>query len=129
MNRDGSLDMVFPTCFSVSKVTGIGSDCSINIVYNQQKKLCQGSSSIFEGSGCRSVDNLCEADDDFKFEFDPTNNEVPLLIQGFTFSDGIEGNDSFSPPRPIPWDQVTRFTPLRQDILTSRTPSDKTRRY
>ncbi|THH05309.1 hypothetical protein EW145_g4893 [Phellinidium pouzarii] len=40
MDRDGTIDMVFATCASVSSSTGIGKDCYINIAYNQQLPLC-----------------------------------------------------------------------------------------
>jgi integrin alpha FG-GAP repeat containing protein 1 len=80
MDRDGSLDMVFPTCFSISKASGLGIDCSINIVYNQQKPLCPDSVSVLATEGCRPLDALCTTDKDFKFEYDTRNKKVILNL-------------------------------------------------
>jgi integrin alpha FG-GAP repeat containing protein 1 len=76
MDRDGTLDMIFPTCFSISKASGVGTDCSINIVYNQQKPLCVDGVSFLSSSDCRPLDALCTGDKDFKFEFDARNSKV-----------------------------------------------------
>ena len=40
-DRDGTMDMVFTTCSSVSSSTGVGTGCSINIAYNKQLQLCK----------------------------------------------------------------------------------------
>ena len=69
-DRDGTLDMLFATCASVSSSTGIGSTCSINIAYNKQLPLCpQGASSVQKGKRvCRLPEELCTADPDFRFD-------------------------------------------------------------
>ncbi|KAL7415849.1 hypothetical protein BDY24DRAFT_380292 [Mrakia frigida] len=68
MDRDGTLDMVFPTCSSFSTRTGIGKDCSINIAYNQQIPLCSATS--FGGpASCRDPQALCSSDPGFSFDF------------------------------------------------------------
>lgn len=72
-DRDGTIDMIFPTCESFSTSTGIGHGCSINIAYNKQKPLCAstspGTGGFGSGKDCRSPDALCVADPDFKFNF------------------------------------------------------------
>ena len=75
IDRDGTIDLVFVTCSSVSSSTGIGSDCMINIAYNQQLPLCSRTAATTGGGGvkngkrvCRPADDLCVADPDFKFD-------------------------------------------------------------
>jgi hypothetical protein len=63
--------MVFPTCESISPSTGIGSNCKINIAYNQQKPLCTSTSPTVSQKNCRMPDQLCSADPGFKFDFTP----------------------------------------------------------
>ncbi|CED84767.1 Predicted membrane protein [Phaffia rhodozyma] len=74
IDRDGTLDMIFPVCKSFSASTGIGQDCSVNVVYNQQIPLCSTTSTVVldkEGKRiCRDSADLCVADSGFKFEFD-----------------------------------------------------------
>ncbi|THU96321.1 integrin alpha N-terminal domain-containing protein [Dendrothele bispora CBS 962.96] len=104
VDRDGTIDIVFPTCNSISS-SGVGSDCSINIVYNQQLSLCS-SQDIQPGrqQRCRSPEDLCVADPNFQFDFSSDNNgfvwipissilpqsPVPsLLVQDTTFPPAI----------------------------------------
>lgn len=47
-DRDGTMDMVFPTCESVS-VDGFGVGCSINIAYNQQRPVCTSTGTFSTG--------------------------------------------------------------------------------
>ncbi|CDO68919.1 hypothetical protein BN946_scf185000.g62 [Trametes cinnabarina] len=71
IDRDGTLDMLFATCSSVSSSTGIGSSCSINIAYNKQLPLCTSSTAPSVQNGkriCRPPDDLCTADPNFKFD-------------------------------------------------------------
>jgi len=72
-DRDGTIDLIFPTCESFSTSTGIGRGCSINIAYNKQKPLCAstspGAGSFGPEKNCRSPDALCVADPDFEFNF------------------------------------------------------------
>lgn len=80
--------MVFPTCDSISSKTGIGSGCKINVVYNQQKPLCDTKSGGGWGSGggtgtkrnCRMPDELCSADPDFKFDFSTVSASQKCLF-------------------------------------------------
>lgn len=70
IDRDGTIDMVFPTCSHVSS-TGVGSDCYINIAYNQQLNLCSSSTDSGLKKGirtCRPPGDLCTADANFKFD-------------------------------------------------------------
>ncbi len=76
MDRDGTIDMVFPTCSSVSRDSGIGTNCQINIAYNQQRPLCQGASLKNKTEICRKPDDLCSGDDNFKFNFDEADLQV-----------------------------------------------------
>ncbi|KAL1947265.1 hypothetical protein VTO73DRAFT_14226 [Trametes versicolor] len=71
IDRDGTLDMLFATCASVSSSTGVGSMCSINIAYNKQLPLCTSNSASNVQNGkpvCRLPDDLCTADPDFQFD-------------------------------------------------------------
>jgi len=74
--------MMFTTCKNVNS-KGIGSDCFINIVYNQQLGLCSSSTESEVKNGvrvCRQPNNLCTPDDHFKFDFrdSPDNNVCGL---------------------------------------------------
>lgn len=81
MDRDGTIDLVFPTCHSVSTSTGMGRGCSINIAYNRQKPLCRKATGSLLGgwqavmdagnTNCRDPERLCEADIEFSFDLDP----------------------------------------------------------
>lgn len=70
-DRDGTIDMVFPSCESISPSTGVGSNCKINIAYNQQKPLCASTSPTVSQKNCRMPNELCSADPAFKFDFTP----------------------------------------------------------
>ena len=75
--------MVFPTCSRVSSSTGLGTDCYINIAYNQQLKLCSSSTDSGFKNGvrmCRPHGDLCTADPDFKFNLSNyPDNDVSYL--------------------------------------------------
>lgn len=96
IDRDGTIDMMFTTCKSVDS-EGIGSDCFINIIYNQQLGLCSSSTESEVKNDvrvCRQPNNLCTPDDHFKFDLqDSPDNDVceldplydPLmLLQAFS---------------------------------------------
>lgn len=89
LDRDGTTDMVFTTCSSVSTSTGIGSDCNINIAYNQQLPLCTstGASNMRDGKQiCRYPEALCTADPDFRFDLsDRDDNDVRSYVVFVTF--------------------------------------------
>ncbi|WVR07022.1 hypothetical protein IAU60_004061 [Kwoniella sp. DSM 27419] len=84
MNRDGSIDIIFPTCSSHSRNSGIGRDCQINIAYNKQAPVCstEGSQRTRDGAlQCRGWGDLCIADDDYGFTFDNSDGgftSIPL---------------------------------------------------
>lgn len=74
MDRDGTIDVVFPSCE--------GSECYINIAYNKQIPLCSEKRGSWFGVGpgdknkeghaetCRDPEaNLCIADPQFSFDF------------------------------------------------------------
>ncbi|KAI0927900.1 hypothetical protein AcV7_009379 [Taiwanofungus camphoratus] len=94
VDRDGTIDLVFATCSSVSKSTGFGSDCAVNIAYNKQLPLCSSTttSGIQKGKRvCRPPDQLCTADPDFRFDLSERSDNdafvrIPLV-------------DIFPPPR------------------------------
>lgn len=81
-DRDGTIDMVFPTCSRVSSA-GVGSDCYINIAYNQQLKLCDSSTDSGSRKGvqtCRPPGDLCTADANFKFDLtNSPDNDVCIF--------------------------------------------------
>ena len=83
VDRDGTIDMVFATCSSVSSKTGVGSDCEIHVAYNKQLPLCDHGPSLPTRSGkktCRQPDQLCAADPDFQFDLsDRVENDVCLF--------------------------------------------------
>ncbi|KAL7421858.1 hypothetical protein Q5752_003629 [Cryptotrichosporon argae] len=84
-DRDGSLDVVFPTCERVSSSSGVGTKCSINIAYNKQVPICssEGSRLVTDGKlQCRGWGELCQADDSFDYSFDDDSDyfvSIPLL--------------------------------------------------
>jgi hypothetical protein len=84
-DRDGTVDLVFATCSSVSSSTGVGSGCAINVAYNRQLPLCESSTSpsVVKGKRvCRTPEALCERDKGFKFDLsDRAGNEVHLVLR------------------------------------------------
>ena len=84
MNRDGTIDMVFSTCTSVSSTTGIGSNCYVNIAYNRQLPLCSSPTSGRTSNGrrtCRQPDQLCYGDPNFSFDFGQrADNDVCTIL-------------------------------------------------
>ena len=89
-DRDGTVDLIFPTCESFSTSTGIGYGCSINIAYNKQTPLCASTSPGAGGLGpeknCRSPDALCVADPDFKFNFQSSEGDDVCTFLFFSFA-------------------------------------------
>ncbi|OCF36855.1 hypothetical protein I316_01452 [Kwoniella heveanensis BCC8398] len=82
MNRDGSIDIVFPTCNSHSKSSGLGKQCSINIAYNKQVPVCstEGSQATKEGKlKCRGWAELCLVDETFEFSFDESDSDFSSI--------------------------------------------------
>lgn len=80
-DRDGTMDMVFTSCRSVDS-KGVGSDCYINIAYNQQLPLCASTtdSAVRDGTRvCRQPNDLCIADDNFKFDLRDTNDNKVFI--------------------------------------------------
>ncbi|EMD34350.1 hypothetical protein CERSUDRAFT_117229 [Gelatoporia subvermispora B] len=114
IDRDGTLDMLFTTCSSVSSSTGIGSNCAINIAYNKQLPLCSSTTSSGVQNGkrvCRPPQELCTADPDFTFNLTPSSDNdafvtIPvsdIFPQTSSSSSSLLVLDtSFSPPLPIP---------------------------
>jgi integrin alpha FG-GAP repeat containing protein 1 len=75
-DRDGTMDIIFPTCSRHSSSTGLGHDCSINIAYNQQIPTCSSEASKFGSDGrlsCRGHGDMCRSDPDYAFDFASTN--------------------------------------------------------
>ena len=85
MDRDGTIDMVFTTCTSVSSSTGLGSGCEIHVVYNQQLPLCESSTQLNVKNGrrvCRRPEELCSVDTNFMFDLsDHSDNVVSFSSQ------------------------------------------------
>ncbi|EGO21825.1 hypothetical protein SERLADRAFT_363011 [Serpula lacrymans var. lacrymans S7.9] len=84
VDRDGTIDMVFPTCSSYSPSTGIGMGCTINIAYNKQLPVCaSATTSSVNSKGqrlCRSPEQLCIADPNFKFDLS-TSGDNDAFVQ------------------------------------------------
>jgi integrin alpha FG-GAP repeat containing protein 1 len=80
IDRDGTIDMVFATCTSVSRSTGLGSDCYLNVAYNKQLPLCASTTTPSVRNGqrvCRAPEELCTADPNFTFDLsDRPGNDV-----------------------------------------------------
>jgi len=115
IDRDGTIDMVFSTCASVSTSTGIGADCSINIAYNKQLPLCASSTTSGVKKGvrtCRPPEELCTADPNFNFDLrESSDNDafvrIPLSalfpVSGGSSTPSLLVLDaSYTPPLPIP---------------------------
>ncbi len=66
--------MIFPTCSRVSS-DGIGEDCYINIAFNQQLSLCSSTTESGTKRTCRSPQDLCIADPNFRFEFNDSSKK------------------------------------------------------
>ncbi|KAJ7581491.1 hypothetical protein C8J56DRAFT_833576 [Mycena floridula] len=104
MDRDGTIDLVFATCTSVSSSTGFGENCAINIAYNKQLPLCAPRDS---STACRPPDDLCTPDRGFTFDLtnDRDNDafvSVPLadLFPGSTPS-LLMLDTTTTPPLPV----------------------------
>ena len=82
-DRDGTIDMVFATCTSVSRSTGLGNDCYLNVAYNKQLPLCASTASPSFRNGqrvCRAPEELCTADPNFTFDLsDRPGNDVCVM--------------------------------------------------
>ncbi|KIJ44161.1 hypothetical protein M422DRAFT_30662 [Sphaerobolus stellatus SS14] len=105
MDRDGTIDMVFPSCTSVDGSTGVGKDCMINIAYNQQLPLCTSTTSLNDKK-CRRPDALCVRDPDFRFDFteNSSNNafsRIPVTSFG-SESSLLMVDTTNDPPIPLP---------------------------
>lgn len=85
INRDGTIDLIFPTCERVTGA-GVGVLCEINVAYNQQLPLCTLATESGMRKGvryCRRPEDLCTADMGFKFNLtNSLDNPVrtPILL-------------------------------------------------
>ncbi|THH31537.1 hypothetical protein EUX98_g2653 [Antrodiella citrinella] len=115
IDRDGTIDMLFVTCDSVSNGSGIGSGCNMNIAYNKQLPLCSSTATQNIKNGkrvCRLPTDLCVADPDFQFDLreSPDNPDfVRIPISDiFPFRQGaptphlLVTDTSHNPPLPLP---------------------------
>ena len=78
-DRDGTIDMMFVTCDTVSSSTGVGTGCKINIAYNRQVPTCSSATQKRTKDGklaCRAPEDLCIADPDFRFNLSEGDNPV-----------------------------------------------------
>ncbi|KAN0066109.1 hypothetical protein ACQY0O_000203 [Thecaphora frezii] len=126
MDRDGTIDVVFPSCDSD------GSNCFVNVAYNRQIPLCSIKSDGLFGSGpgsnsvnasqkkkrqlrnaaaaelqereepllCRDPQDLCVADDTFRFDFGVRDDNADLLripLKALTGDDRILMVDGLAP--------------------------------
>ncbi|KIJ94536.1 hypothetical protein K443DRAFT_683654 [Laccaria amethystina LaAM-08-1] len=110
INRDGTIDMVFPTCAHVSSSTGVGTDCYINIAFNEQLQLCASSTDSGVKKGvrvCRPPEDLCTSDPNFRFNLtDSPDNPAFMrfpLSSLFPLSPSLLVLDtSLKPSLPVP---------------------------
>lgn len=105
MDRDGTLDLVFPVCASTSSSTGVGLDCEIHVVYNKQIPLCSATTVGNGGGKCRSPGALCVADDGFTFDMDPKGDGYSVLRLEDVLpkqSSLLLADTSHTPPLPLP---------------------------
>ncbi|KAG8790454.1 hypothetical protein FRC12_011834 [Ceratobasidium sp. 428] len=106
MDRDGTLDLVFPVCASYSSVTGIGLDCEIHVAYNKQIPLCSGTGMGGGGNGkCRELGALCVKDDGFVFDLDPNGDAYSVLRLADILPQQTSlllADTSHTPPLPLP---------------------------
>nr|GAT59367.1 predicted protein [Mycena chlorophos] len=99
VDRDGTVDMVFTTCASVSSSTGVGSDCAINIAYNKQLPLCKS----IGAQGCRPPEALCTADPTFTFNFSDDDYFVRIPFSSLFPSSSLLVSDTTQTPSiPLP---------------------------
>lgn len=104
MDRDGTIDMVFPTCKSIDSGSGIGRNCYLNIVYNKQRPLCKSSPDFQKKNDCRLPGNLCTKDPDFHFDFSEDNNDgfVRIDLGSFSpFNALLMSDITYNPPLPV----------------------------
>ncbi|OMJ12106.1 T-cell immunomodulatory protein [Smittium culicis] len=93
MDRDGTIDMVFPVC------TEMG--CEIHIAYNDQIPLCINSKSS-DIAACRSNDNLCSADPKFSFDFSKPTSYQKININDLYPNERLDIIDgTFGGPQPV----------------------------
>lgn len=81
IDRDGTMDIIFPTCSRYPSSTGLGHDCGVNVAYNKQIPTCSSEASKFNSDGkitCRGHGDMCQSDPDYAFDF--TSNEVSRSI-------------------------------------------------
>ncbi|KAF8638878.1 hypothetical protein AX17_001933 [Amanita inopinata Kibby_2008] len=109
VDRDGTIDMVFPTCSHVSS-DGVGTDCYINIAFNQQLGLCSSTTESGVkrgGQTCRPPENLCTADPNFRFDIGDSSTpgafvRFPLNSLFSEPTSLLVYDTSFEPPLPLP---------------------------
>ncbi|KAK2460674.1 hypothetical protein APHAL10511_007144 [Amanita phalloides] len=109
IDRDGTIDMIFPTCSHVS-ADGVGEDCYINIAFNQQLSLCSSTTKSDAKQGvrsCRSPQDLCIADPNFRFDFSEGAKEgafvrFPIKLLFPEPRSLLVYDNSFQPPVPLP---------------------------
>ncbi|KAG8784926.1 hypothetical protein FRC12_018139 [Ceratobasidium sp. 428] len=107
MDRDGTLDLVFPVCTSYSSSTSVGLDCEIHVAYNKQVPLCSGTG-VGGGGGsgkCRELGALCVKDDGFVFDLDPNGDAYSVLRLADILPQQTSlllADISHTPPLPLP---------------------------
>lgn len=112
IDRDGTIDIIFATCDSVSSSTGVGTKCAINIAFNQQLPLCTAATDSGFKNGvqtCRPPEDLCTADPSFHFNMNSSNDNdafvtisLSTLFPGSPSSSLLVFDTTYQPPLPVP---------------------------
>ncbi|OWT41807.1 hypothetical protein C362_00168 [Cryptococcus neoformans Bt1] len=100
-NRDGSVDIIFPTCTRKSASTGLGRDCNINIAHNKQVPLCSTEVSQWNTDGllkCRGWGDMCLSDENFEFSFDESDASFTSIPLSELLPDSLNPGILLHPP-------------------------------
>lgn len=84
VDRDGTMDLIITSCPTSSSSND---DCKLSIAYNIQVPLCTSTSvkDLVRTGPCRDPENLCLADDEFKFNFSEDQENDVCSFSSFSF--------------------------------------------
>ncbi|KAJ3074923.1 hypothetical protein HDU98_009801 [Podochytrium sp. JEL0797] len=123
MDRDGTMDIVFLSCDAFNSRS-----CFINVWYNHQIPLC-ASSVVGKGAKeCRSVNDLCVADPEFRFQSDSEGGlklAIRHLLEGLDETVDVTAmplrlgdfdSDGFPDILMLTYDKTTRYIRLIRSV-------------